>query len=310
MAGRGRTRRRAARVSSRCLEQRHAAGDGRIDASSRHRARAWRPAGRAMVRAAYSSGKPTLAVGAGNVPVYIHRSVKDVREAALMAIDLQVLRQRNGVRRRAIHRARRSRSPTRRSRHSRRRALLFLDAAQQERLAASSSPSAASCGRKPLGFRRRELARRSGVTRCAGSQGPGGRSRSAGRRVPLSQRNSRPGAFVLPHGRRRSRVPALPGNFAPLAAKGHTLGLHCRRSDDVIARFSTLPARASSSTRQPCSAGWVTVARPIPPSCWEPEHGAAPIVSDNVTPLHLINIKRVAHEVRPWRTICSTNMGL
>ena len=27
------------------------------------------------------------------------------------------------------------------------------------------------------------------------------------------------------------------------------------------------------------------------------------ICSDNVTPLHLINIKRVAHEVRPWRTV-------
>ncbi|MFZ5637095.1 MAG: aldehyde dehydrogenase family protein, partial [Pseudomonadota bacterium] len=42
--------------------------------------------GAAMVRAAYSSGKPTLAVGAGNVPVYIHRSVADVSEAALMVI--------------------------------------------------------------------------------------------------------------------------------------------------------------------------------------------------------------------------------
>src|SRR5258707_12390623 len=42
--------------------------------------------GPGMVRAAYSSGKPTFAVGAGNVPVYIHRSVKDVKEAALMAI--------------------------------------------------------------------------------------------------------------------------------------------------------------------------------------------------------------------------------
>src|SRR5258707_2337132 len=42
--------------------------------------------GPGMVRAAYSSGKPTFAVGAGNVPVYIHRSVKDAKEAALMAI--------------------------------------------------------------------------------------------------------------------------------------------------------------------------------------------------------------------------------
>ena len=27
------------------------------------------------------------------------------------------------------------------------------------------------------------------------------------------------------------------------------------------------------------------------------------ICSDNVTPLHLINIKRIAHEVRPWRGV-------
>ena len=34
------------------------------------------------------------------------------------------------------------------------------------------------------------------------------------------------------------------------------------------------------------------------------------VVSDNVTPLHLINIKRVAHEARPWRSIYSQTMGL
>jgi acetaldehyde dehydrogenase (acetylating) len=42
--------------------------------------------GAGMVRAAYSSGKPTLAVGAGNVPVYVHRSVPDLGEAAEMII--------------------------------------------------------------------------------------------------------------------------------------------------------------------------------------------------------------------------------
>src|SRR4029077_3591459 len=42
--------------------------------------------GPGMVRAAYSSGKPTLAVGAGNVPVYIHRSVPDIGEAAEMIV--------------------------------------------------------------------------------------------------------------------------------------------------------------------------------------------------------------------------------
>ena len=37
---------------------------------------------RAMVLAAYSSGKPTYAVGPGNVPAYIHASVRDVEYAA------------------------------------------------------------------------------------------------------------------------------------------------------------------------------------------------------------------------------------
>ncbi|MDH4306804.1 MAG: aldehyde dehydrogenase family protein, partial [Acidimicrobiia bacterium] len=39
--------------------------------------------GAAMVRSAYSSGKPTLAVGPGNVPVYVHASMReDLTEVA------------------------------------------------------------------------------------------------------------------------------------------------------------------------------------------------------------------------------------
>ncbi|MDQ1567917.1 MAG: hypothetical protein QOF96_2797, partial [Actinomycetota bacterium] len=40
-----------------------------------------------MVRVCYSSGKPTIAVGAGNVPVYVDRSVPDVAEAAVMIVE-------------------------------------------------------------------------------------------------------------------------------------------------------------------------------------------------------------------------------
>jgi len=42
--------------------------------------------GPGMVRAAYSSGKPTIAVGAGNVPAYVGASVPDVAEAAEMIV--------------------------------------------------------------------------------------------------------------------------------------------------------------------------------------------------------------------------------
>src|SRR4051794_28239814 len=68
-----------------CLERGGIAATGEL---MRHRAVALVLAtgGPAMVRAAYSSGKPTLAVGAGNVPVYLHRSVPDVAEAAEMIV--------------------------------------------------------------------------------------------------------------------------------------------------------------------------------------------------------------------------------
>ena len=43
--------------------------------------------GPAMVKAAYSSGKPTLAVGAGNVPCYVHKSKsRDMAEVAEMVV--------------------------------------------------------------------------------------------------------------------------------------------------------------------------------------------------------------------------------
>jgi acetaldehyde dehydrogenase (acetylating) len=32
-------------------------------------------------------------------------------------------------------------------------------------------------------------------------------------------------------------------------------------------------------------------------------------ISDNVSPLHLINIKRVAYEVRPWRGLYGSSPG-
>lgn len=37
--------------------------------------------GNAMVKAAYSCGKPALGVGAGNVPAYVHKSAK-IKQAA------------------------------------------------------------------------------------------------------------------------------------------------------------------------------------------------------------------------------------
>ena len=63
--------------------------------------------GSAMVRTAYSSGKPTLAVGPGNVPVYVHPSMRHpTGRGGRPDSHLQGLRLRHRLRRRAGSRGR------------------------------------------------------------------------------------------------------------------------------------------------------------------------------------------------------------
>ena len=57
---------------------------------------------RAMVLAAYSSGKPTYAVGPGNAPAYIHASVRDIELRGALHHGGQDLRLGHGLRLRAV----------------------------------------------------------------------------------------------------------------------------------------------------------------------------------------------------------------
>jgi acetaldehyde dehydrogenase (acetylating) len=91
--------------------------------------------------------------------------------------------------------------------------------------------------------------------------------------------------------------------------EGHTLGLH-GRDQAMIARLSELPA-SRIIVNSPSLLGGMGFSAGTDPSfmlgtgTW-----SGSIVSDNVTPMHLINIKRIAHENRPWRDIYSPTMGL
>ena len=86
--------------------------------------------------------------------------------------------------------------------------------------------------------------------------------------------------------------------------EGHTLGLHAT-DVDVIEQFSALPA-SRFPVNTPTLFGGMGYSADIDPSfmlgtgTW-----SGSISSDNITALHLINIKRIAHEVRPWRQLAS-----
>ena len=73
----------------------------------------WTTGGPKAVAAANAAGKPCLSVGAGNAPVYIHRSA-DVRDGRRRHADLEDLRRLGDLPGRADLRRRRRRSRTRR----------------------------------------------------------------------------------------------------------------------------------------------------------------------------------------------------
>ena len=89
-----------------------------------------------------------------------------------------------------------------------------------------------------------------------------------------------------------------------LGGEGHTVAVHAS-DPDVIARFGALPA-GRIVVNTPALFGGMGYSAEVDPSfqlgtgTW-----SGSICSDNVTPLHLVNIKRIAHEVRPWRGVYS-----
>jgi acetaldehyde dehydrogenase (acetylating) len=263
--------------------------------------------GAAMVRAAYSSGKPTLAVGAGNVPVYIHRSVADVGEAALMVVTSKAfdngtacVAEQSVVLDEPIADA----ALAAFAQHG----TVFLDAEQQQRLAGVLFVGRGALDPDAVGQSAVELARRIGMAVPAGTKVLGAVLNDVGPQAPLSAEVLGPVLSFY----RAGDVDSARARCAEVLAfggEGHTLGLH-GRDETMIATMSTLPA-SRVIVNSPSLLGGMGFSAGTDPSfmlgtgTW-----SGSIVSDNVTPMHLINIKRIAHENRPWRDIYSPTMGL
>jgi acetaldehyde dehydrogenase (acetylating) len=256
--------------------------------------------GAGMVRAAYSSGKPTLAVGPGNVPVYVHRSVPDIAEAAEMIITSKAfdngtacVAEQSVVIEGAIY--------DRGLEAFADKGVLFLDEGQQERLARCLFTPSGGLDPDHVGQSAAELARRIGVAAPAGTRVLGAVISSVGPASPLSAEILGPVLSFY----RADTVDAAVERCAEIldfGGAGHTLGLHAA-DESVIARFSRLPA-SRILVNTPSLFGGMGYTTAIGPSfmlgtgTW-----SGSITSDNVSPLHLINIKRLAYEVRPWRSL-------
>ncbi len=283
-----------------CLDQVTIQGTGEL---MRHRriSVVMATGGPAMVRAAYSSGKPTLAVGAGNVPCYVHASKKDelgdvaeqivtskafdygtacVSEQAVIADQAIARELRHELK---LHGA------------------YFMAPMEANRLAKVifNGPQAMNpdrVGQSPQTLA--DLAEFSipPNTRCLVSE-----ESQIGWQRPLSAEKLNP-VLAFYEARDEDQGIELSHGIAKFEGWGHSSVIHSN-DPDTVARFATVPTgRVLVNT--PAIMGGMGYSTDLEPSfmlgtgTW-----SGSITSDNVTALSLINIKRVAYESRPWRDI-------
>lgn len=257
--------------------------------------------GPAMVRAAYSSGKPTLAVGAGNVPCYVHRSMaNDIGEVAEMIVTSKCFDYGTAcVSEQAVIA---DKPIARELRHEMKlRGAYFMTPQEADRLAKVifTGPQAMNperVGQSPE--RLAELAQFSipPRTRCLVSE-----ESEIGWHRPLSAEKLNPVLAFYEANDEESGIETA-HNIAKFEGWGHSALVHSN-DPDIVARFASVPTgRVLVNT--PAIMGGMGYSTDLEPSfmlgtgTW-----SGSITSDNVTALSLINIKRVAYENRPWRDI-------
>ena len=253
-----------------------------------------------MVRVCYSSGKPTIAVGAGNVPVYIDRSVPDVAEAAVMVVESKSFD--NGTACVAEQAVVIDEAIAARALDGLAAAgMAMLDPSQHAALARVIFDERGALRPDPVGQSAVRLAELAGVSVPPGTKALGVLLNTVGRHEPLSAEILGPVLAIYVE-RDSEAAHARCREILAFGGEGHTLGVHAG-DPEVIERFSRLPvSRVIVNT--PTLFGGMGYSSAVDPSfvlgtgTW-----SGSICSDNVTPLHLVNIKRIAHEARPWRQI-------
>jgi acyl-CoA reductase-like NAD-dependent aldehyde dehydrogenase len=255
---------------------------------------------RGMVLAAYSSGKPTYAVGPGNSPTYVHRSASDLGETAAVIITSKCFD--NGTAcasEQAGARGRVDRRPAAGRVREPRGALLHGRGAGggAAPLLPDGQPRRAERGyRRPVGARPGDDGR---LRRAADHPRARVRPAGVGADHPLSHELLCPILkwYVVP-----SEDDALRTAHALLkyGGDGHTAAIHADE-EGIVGRYASVPAYRICVNQGTLFGAMGYTAG------WDPSFtlgtgtiGGA-ISSDNIGPQHLINRKRVGMPVRDWR---------
>ena len=252
--------------------------------------------GLGLVRAAYSAGKPAYGVGPGNAPAYVERSA-DVPKAVRDIITGKTFD--NGV----LCSAENSvvvdepiAGEVRREFEA--RGGYFLSRAECEAVArvlvtGRHAPNPALVG-KPA----RTVAREAGLDVPADTRVLIAPLAGVGRDHPLSMEKLCPVlAFYVVSDWRAGceRCKEILG----YGGMGHTMAIHSR-NDAVILEFGLRKPAFRIVVNTPATHGSTGMTTGLDPALTLGCGGyGGNITSDNISPLHLLNVKRLAHEIRP-----------
>lgn len=257
--------------------------------------------GPAMVKAAYSSGKPTLAVGAGNVPCYVHKSMAgEIAEVAEMVVTSKSFDYGTAcVSEQAIvadpEIARELRLELKL------KGAYFCTPEEAARLAKVIFIKKQAMNPERVGQSPHALADAAGFSIPPKTRILVSEETEVGWHVPLSAEKLNPVlAFYI--AKDSDHGIELAHSIARFEGWGHSSVVHSN-DPKIVARFATVPTgRVLVNT--PGILGGMGYSTDLEPSFMlGTGTSSGSITSDNVTALHLINIKRVAYQSRPWRDI-------
>ncbi|HEY4422833.1 MAG TPA: aldehyde dehydrogenase family protein [Pyrinomonadaceae bacterium] len=252
-----------------------------------------------LVRAAYSSGKPAFGVGPGNVPVCVERSadvpkaVQDILTGKCFDNGTICASEQAVICDAPVEQAVREQFKL--------QGAHFLTAAEADQLGKVVATQQRSLNPAIVGRSVEVIAKMAGLsvppgTRCLLADVAG-----VGREHPLSMEKLSPIlAFYVVDGlqacaKRAQEVLAYGG-------MGHTAGIHTRSREAAVKFGAEMPA-SRITVNTPTTHGAIGFSTALPPSMtlgcgsW-----GGNVTSDNVSPLHLMDIKRVAFETRPVKS--------
>lgn len=253
--------------------------------------------GPGMVKAAYSAGKPALGVGPGNSPVFIERSA-DVKKAvndiiigktfdnSTICASEQSLVVENCIKAEVVAELKKA-------------GAYFMTTEETEIVGNCVVKPNGDMNAAYVGKSAEDIAKKAGINIPAGTKVLIGEQLGVGKGFPLSYEKLTCvlGFYTVDDWKEACNLCIELLNNGGV---GHTMCIHSQ-NEDIIMRFAEKPV-FRILVNVPSSLGGVGVLTGLSPSftlgcgTWG---GSA--TSDNVTPLHLINIKRIAYGIKDFK---------